>query len=95
MLFAIGLDPIVEHVSAMGHNAFVAAKFLIPIATVHSIIGASGTNALLDRLRQLLLLHMRLVGGHCGIGRTAGGLLLLMLLLLLLLRCGLLQMLLV
>lgn len=38
--FAIGLNPIVEHITAMGHNAFVAAIFLVPIATEDCVIGA-------------------------------------------------------
>jgi len=78
MRFSIRLDPVVEDISAMCHNAFVATILILPIGADNSLIGTVGTNAFYWA-RWLQWQHMGLVGRNCG--RCAGDLLLLRLLL--------------
>lgn len=72
MRFSIRLDPVIEDISAVCHNAFVATILILPIGADNSLIGTIGTNAFYWG-RWLQWLHMRLVGRNCG--RYAGDLL--------------------
>lgn len=45
MRFNIRLNPIIEHITTMGHNAFIAAILILPIGADNSLIGTIGTNA--------------------------------------------------